>query len=138
MRIPKAPPLNHITGVLRQRNMSQMKEQIKAPEKELSDEEIANLSDAGFKTLVIRMLQELTEYFNSIKKTQAAIKVPLCEIKKNLQGTNSDKKETRTHIYGLQQKEERNIQPEQNEETRIQKNEKRLRNLWDNFKHSKI
>ena len=38
----------------------------------------------------------------------------------------------------LEQKEEINIQPEQNEETRIQKNEKRLRNLWDNFKHSNI
>ena len=62
-----------------------MKEQIKAPEKiQLSDEDIANLSDAQFKTLVIRMLQELTGYFNSIKKTQAAIKVALCEIKKNL------------------------------------------------------
>ena len=46
-----------------------MKEQIKAPEKiQLNDEEIANLSDAQFKTLVIRMLQELTEYFSSIKK----------------------------------------------------------------------
>ena len=42
--------------------MAQMKEQIKAPEKiELSDEEIANLSDAQFKTLVIRMLTELIE-----------------------------------------------------------------------------
>ena len=38
----------------------------------------------------------------------------------------------------LEQKEEINIQPEQNEETRIQKNEERLRNLWDNFKHSNI
>ena len=63
-----------------------MKEQIKAPEKiQLSDEEIAILSDAEFKALVIRMLQELTGYFNSIKRTQAAMKVALCEIKKNLQ-----------------------------------------------------
>ena len=47
-RIPKSPPYN-ITGVLRQRNVAQMKEQIKTPEKELSNEEIANLSDAEFK-----------------------------------------------------------------------------------------
>ena len=47
-------------------------------------------------------------------------------------------KETRTHINGVDQKEERNIQPEKNEETRIQKNEESLRNLWDNFKHSNI
>ena len=40
-----------------------MKEQIKAPEKiQLSDKKIANLSDAKFKTLVIRMLTEIVEY----------------------------------------------------------------------------
>ena len=38
----------------------------------------------------------------------------------------------------MEQKEERNIQPEKNEETRIQKNEERLRNLRDNFKCSNI
>ena len=38
----------------------------------------------------------------------------------------------------MEQKEEINIQPEQNEETRIQKNEERLRNLQDNFKRSNI
>ena len=52
----------------RQRNMSQMKEQNKTPEKELNKMEISNLSDAEFKTLVIRMLQEYTGYFSSIKK----------------------------------------------------------------------
>ena len=39
--------------------MAQMKEQRKTPEKELSNEEIDNLSDAEFKTLVIRMLTEI-------------------------------------------------------------------------------
>ena len=40
-----------------------MKEQIKAPEEiQLSNEEIANLSDAQFKTLIIRMLTELVEF----------------------------------------------------------------------------
>ena len=38
-----------------------MKEQIKTPEKELSNTETANLSDAQFKTLVIKMLTELIE-----------------------------------------------------------------------------
>ena len=80
----------------------------------------------------------LTGYFHSIKKTQAAMKVALCEIKKNLQETNSDGEETRTQINSLEQKEGRNTQPEQNEEIRIQKNEERLRYLLDNFKHSTI
>ena len=66
------------------------------------------------------------------------MKATLSEIKKNPQGTNSDRKETRTQINGLDQKEEINIQPEQNEETGIQKNEERLRNLLDNLKSSNI
>ena len=45
-----------------------MTEQIKAPEKELSYEEIANLSDAEFKTLVIRMLTEMVEYGRKWRK----------------------------------------------------------------------
>ena len=55
-------------------------------------------------------------------------------MKENVQGTNSEGKETGTQINSLDQKEEINIQPEQNEETRIQKNEEKLRNLQDNFK----
>ena len=51
-----------------QRNMAQLKEQIKTPEKQLSDEERTNLSDAEFKTLVIRMLTELNEYRCKMKK----------------------------------------------------------------------
>ena len=62
----------------------------------------------------------------------------LRETKENVQGTNSNAKETGTQINGVDQKEERNIQPEKNEATRIQKNEERLRNLWENFKHSNI
>ena len=51
----------------RQRNMAQMKEEIKTPEKELNELEISHLSDAQFKTLVIRMLKELSEDLNSIR-----------------------------------------------------------------------
>ena len=64
------------------------------------------------------------------------MKAMLRETKENVQGTNSDGKETRTQINGVHQKEERSIQPEKNEETRIQKSEERLRNLQDNFKCS--
>ena len=113
-----------------------MKEQIKAPEKiQLSNEEIANLSDAQFKTLVIRMLTEMVDYGYKIEEK---VKTMKSEIKENVQGTNSDGKETGTQINGLDQKEESNIQPEKNEETRIQKNEESLRNLQDNLKHSNI
>ena len=73
----------------RQRNMTQMKEQIKSPEKELKEMEISNLSDAEFKTLVIRMLKKLSENFNSIKKIQSETKDTLTEIKNDFQGNNS-------------------------------------------------
>ena len=62
----------------------------------------------------------------------------LRETKENVQGTNSDEKETGTQISGVDQKQERNIQPEKNEETRIRKNEERLRNLQDILKRSNI
>ena len=110
--------------------MVQMKEQIKTPEKELSEEEIDNLSDAEFKTLVIRMLTEMVEYGHKIEEE---VKVILSEIKKNVQRANSEGKETRTEINDLEQMKEINIKPEQNEGTRIQKNEERLRNFWDNL-----
>ena len=79
--------------VPRQRNMAQMKEQIKTPEKELSDEEIANISDAEFKTLVIRMLTEMIQYKC---KTEEEVQTMQSEIKENIQGTNSEGKETGT------------------------------------------
>ena len=113
-----------------------MTEHFKAPEKiQLSVKEIANLSDAQFKALVINMLTDLVE---SIRKTYEKMKPMLRETKENVQGTNSDEKETGTQINGVDQKEEKSIQPEKNEETRIRKNEERLRNLQDTLKRSNI
>ena len=66
-----------------------MKEQIKTPEKELNEMEISNLSDVEFKTLVIRMLKELSEDLSSIKKIQSETKGTLIEIKDTLLGKNS-------------------------------------------------
>ena len=109
--------------------MAQMKQQNKTPEKELNEMEIANPTDAEFKTLVIRMLRELTEYGKSIRED---MKVTRSEIKKNPQGTNSEGKELGIHINSLEHKKEIHIQPEQKEETRIQnKNEDGISSLWD-------
>ena len=112
-----------------------MKKQIKTSEKELSNNEIDNLSEAEFKTLAIRMLTELTEFAYRMKEE---MKSTQNEIKQNIQQINSEGKEIGAQISGLEQKEEINIQPEQNEETRIQRNEEKLQNLWDNIKHSNI
>ena len=80
----------------------------------------------------------LTELVDSVRKPDEKMKPMQIETKENVQGTNSDAKETGTQINGVDQKEERNSQPEKNEETRIPKNEERLRNLQDILKCSNI
>ena len=87
----------------RQKNMAQMKEQIQTPEKERNKMEISNLSDAEFKTLVIRMLKELSEDLSSIKNIQSEMKDMLLEIKNNLQGNNStvDEAENQIMIWNI-------------------------------------
>ena len=75
--------------------MAQMKEHLKAPKTELNDEERDNLSDAEFKTLVIKMLTDMVEHG---RKREEEVKAMKSEIKENGQGTNSDGKETRTQI----------------------------------------
>ena len=113
-----------------------MTEHLKAPEIiQLSRKQLANLSDVQFKTPVIKKLTELVEFGWKLAEKMKAM---LRETKENVQGTNSDGKETRTQINGVDQKEERNIQPEKNEETRTWKNEERLRNLQDILKRSNI
>ena len=81
-----------------------MKEQSKTSERELSDEEIANLSDGEFKALVIKMLTDLIELGQKMKKQ---MKDTQSEIKQNIQGTNSDRKETRTQSNNLEEKPKR-------------------------------
>ena len=79
--------------------MAQMKEQIKTPEKQRSNKETTNLSDAEFKTLVIRLLREMIEYGHKIKEEVKSIQ---SEVKKNIQGTNSEWRETRIQINDLE------------------------------------
>ena len=98
--------------------------------------EISNLSDAEFKTLVIRMLMELSEDLSSIKKTQGEMKVTLIEIKNNLQGNNSRMNEVENQISDLEHKEPKNNKSEQ--EKRKQNKVDSISSLWENSKHSNI
>ena len=99
----------------RQGNMAQMKEQIKTSEKELTRMEISNLSNAKLKTLVIRMLKELSEDLNSIKKIQSEMKDTLIEIKNNLHRNNSREDEAENQIKDLEHKEAKINESEQQE-----------------------
>ena len=82
------------------------------------------------------MLQEFIGYFNSIKKTQAEIKVTLSEIKKTSQGISNGVVEAENQINDLEHEEEKKKQSEQEE--RIQNNNNNnkdsVRSFWDNFK----
>ena len=110
--------------------MAQMKEQIKAPEKiQRRNEEIANLLDAQFKT------GDRDAHRNDwIWSPNRAKSEGYAKWNKSIQGTNSDRKETGTQINGLDQKEKRNIQLEQNEAARIQKNEEKANPTDAEFK----
>ena len=103
--------------------MAQMKEQIKTPGKELSDEEIANLSDAELKHWYSGCSQKLLNSVTKLRKTRRLHKVIQRKIYRK---PTVKEKKTRTQINDLEQKEEIYIQPEQNEETRIQKRRRGL------------
>ena len=76
-----------------------------------------HVSDAQFKTLVIRMLKKLSQDLSSIKKTQSETKDTLIEIKNNLQGNNSWVDEDENQINDLEDEEAKNNHAEQEEKT---------------------
>ena len=91
--------------------------------------EISNQSDAEFKTLAIRMLKELSEDLNSIKKIQSEMKDTLIKIKNNSQENNSRVHEVGNQINDLEHKEARNNQSEQQEEKKSKNNKDSVSNL---------
>ena len=104
----------------RQRNMAQIKEQIKTPEKELYKMEMRKLSDTQFITPVIRMLKELSEDFSSTKKMESETEDTIIEMKNNFQGTvNWIKLRIRTMTWNIRKK--KNHHTEQQEEKGFQK-----------------
>ena len=107
-----------------------MKKQNKTPEKKLNKMEKSNLSDAEFKILVIRMLKELSEDLNSIKKIQSETKNTLIKIKNKLQGINSRVDEAENQISNLEHKEAKK-QPIRTTRTKKNlKNEDSVSSLW--------
>ena len=75
--------------------------------------EISNLSDAEFKTLIIRMLKKLNEDLNSIKNIQSERKDTLLEVNNNVQGNNSRLDEAENLINNLEHKEAKRNESEQ-------------------------
>ena len=118
--------------------------------------EISNLSDAEFKTLVIRMLKELSEDLSCIKKIQSEMKDTLMEIESHLQGNNSRVDETenqadlhlalrvilprklriKSMIWNIKKKKTSNENNKKKKESK--KNEDSISSLWDNFRGSNV
>ena len=94
----------------RQRNMTQMKEQVKTPEEELNKMEISNQSDARFKTLAIGKPKELSEDLSSLKMIQSEMMDTLIKIENNLRGNNITVDEAKNQINDLEHKEEKKKQ----------------------------
>ena len=93
--------VGHVKGhrAHQEKKMAQRAEHFKAPEIiPLSSGQIANLSDAQFKTLVIRTLTELVEFGRKLDEKMRAM---LRETKENVQGTNSDELISMTHGHEL-------------------------------------
>ena len=79
--------------------------------------ETSNLLDAEFKSLVKRMLNELSENF-STKKDQSEMKHTLTKMKNNLQGTNCRVGKAKNQINDLEYKEQKT--PNQNSKKKKQ------------------
>ena len=99
----------------RQRNMAQMKEQVKTPGKDLNEMEISTLSDAEFKTLFIRMIKEFSEELSSIKKTQSETKGTLIEIKTIYRKTTVEwmKPKIKSMIWNIRNKKNNHAEQEE-------------------------
>ena len=66
-----------------------MKKQENAPEKELKEIGVSNLSDRKFTVMIIRILKSMKKYIETIKKEQSKIKNAISEINNTLEGINS-------------------------------------------------
>ena len=123
--------------------MSQMKEQDKTPEEELSEVEIANLPEKEFKVMIIKMIKELrrmdaqneklevlNEELENIKNNQTEMKNTITEMKNTLEGINSRLNDTEEQISELEDRVVEITEDEQKKEKkRIKGNEESLRDL---------
>ena len=133
----------------RQRNTEQVKEQGKKPPDQTNEEEIGSIPKKEFRVMIVRMIQNLgirmqkiQETFNKdlkeLKSKQTIMNNTINEIKNSLEGINSRITEAEEWISDLEDKIVEITTAEQNKEKRMKRIEDRLRDLWDNIKHTNI
>ena len=133
----------------RQRNTQRRKEQGKQPPDQKSEEEIGSLPEKEFRVVIVKMIQNLGNRMEKIKKTfskdleelkskQTMMNKKINEIKNSLEGINSRITEAEEQISDLEDKIVEITTTEQNKEKRMKRIEDSLRHLWDNIKHTNI
>ena len=135
------------------RNISQIKEQDKTPEEQLSEVEIGKLQDKEFRVMIVKMIQDpakrmeaqiekIKEMFNKdleeLKNKQTEMNNTITVIKNTLEGINSRVTEAEEQISDLEDRSWEITASEQNKEKRMKRNKDRLRDLWDNIKRTNI
>ena len=133
----------------RQRNTTQMKEQIRNTEVQINEEEIGRLHEKEFRIMIVKMIKNLE---NKMEKMQESINKDLeefknkhtetnntiTEIKNTVEGINSRISEAEKRISELEDKRVEIISEEQNKIKRMKRTEDSLRDLWDNVKCTNI
>ena len=128
----------------KQKVMSQMKGQDKAPQKTTKCNEISNLPEKEFRIRIVKMIQDLGKRIEAkIEKMQEMFTKDLEELKNKqtemnntLERINSRITEAEGRINDLEDRMVEIIATEQNIEKRMKRNEDSLRDLWDNIKHT--
>ena len=136
----------------RQRNTQQVKEQDKCPPNQTKEEELRSLPEKEFRIMIVKMIQNLDnkmeinsletriekmqKMFNKdleeIKKSQSIMNNAKSEIINTLEGTNSKIMEDEDRISKVEDRMVKINEAESEKETRIKRNEDKLRDLWDN------
>ena len=133
----------------RQRNTTQIKEQIRNTEVQINEEEIGKLPEKEFRIMIMKMIKTLE---NKMEKKQESINKdleelknkhtetnnPITEIKNTLERINTKISEAEERISELEDKMMAITSEEWNKVKRMKRREDSLRDLWDNIKHNNI
>ena len=133
----------------RQRNTTQMKEQIKNTEVQINEEEIGKLPEKEFRIMIVKMIKNLenkmermqesiNKDLEELKNKRTEINDTITEIKNTLEGINSRISEAEERISELEDKMVEITSEEQNKVKRMKRTEDSLRYLWDNIKYTNV
>ncbi|KAK1333704.1 hypothetical protein QTO34_006090 [Cnephaeus nilssonii] len=116
------------------RNISQRKENVESPRKEISETEACNMTEKEFRVMVVEFIQRMDEKINNLCKNQEEMKSDIATIKNTMESFNSRLQEAEDRISELEDQVQKQAQAEQQLEKKIKKQEESLRELRDNMK----